>query len=76
VGKRADGITKFKEINGFQRVDVPRYFIPLTSLGWVAFQLGLHHGLVAHLPEPVAEKLRELRASWYRRRFPTVKETA
>jgi hypothetical protein len=76
VGKHADGITKFKEINGFQRVDVPRYFIPLTSLGWVAFRLGLHHGLVAHLPEPVAEKLRELRASWYRRRFSTVKETA
>jgi hypothetical protein len=36
----------------------------------------LHHRLVDHLPEPVAEKLRELRASWHRRRFQSVKGSA
>ena len=54
--KRPDGISKFKEVNGFQRVDLPRYYVPLTRLGSVAFRLGLHHGLVDHFPEPVVAK--------------------
>jgi hypothetical protein len=63
--KRPDGLTHFKEINGFQRVDVPRYYVPLTRLGWVAFRLGLHHRLADRLPESVGAKLRELRRAWY-----------
>jgi hypothetical protein len=73
--KQADGILKFKQVNGFQRVDLPRYYVPMTPLGWVAFRLGLHRPLVDHLPESVAGKLRQLRNSWYGRRFQTVKES-
>lgn len=74
--KQADGIMKFKQVNGFQRVDLPRYYVPMTPFGRVAFRLGMHRRLVDHLPESVAGKLRQLRNSWYDRRFQTVKESA
>jgi hypothetical protein len=72
--KQADGLTRFKEINGFHRVDVPRYYVPLTLLGRIAFRLGLHHRLVDHLPAPVAAKLRELRNAWYNRKLQSVED--
>ena len=67
--KLGDSLSHFKEVNGFQRMDLPRYYIPLTRLGRVAFQLGLHHRFVDHLPESVAAKLRDFRKAWYDRRF-------
>src|ERR1051326_8022942 len=36
--KAADGLSQFKEVNGFRRVDVPRYYVPLTPLGSVALR--------------------------------------
>ena len=44
--KKPDSLTNFKEVNGFQRIDVPRYYIPLTTVGWLALRLRLHHKLV------------------------------
>jgi hypothetical protein len=67
--KPRDGITKFKEVNGFQRVDLPRYYVPLTALGWAAFRLGLHHRWVEHLPEAIYTRLHELRNAWYSRKL-------
>jgi len=72
--KQRSGLSDFKERNGFQRIDLPRYYVPLTRTGRVALQLGLNHRLVNHLPEPLASRLRELRKAWYRRRFHTVTE--
>lgn len=74
--KPTDGIQKFKQVNGFQRVDLPRYYVPLTPFGKIAFGLGLHRPLSDHLPQSMAEKLRELRNSWYARKFQTAKESA
>ena len=74
--KQADGIMRFKHVNGFQRVDLPRYYVPLTSLGALAFRLGLHHRLAERIPESIAEKLRNLRNSWYLRKFHVAKESA
>jgi hypothetical protein len=74
--KQSDGIMKFKQVNGFQRVDLPRYYVAITPFGWLGLRLGLHHRLVEHLPAPVAEKLRQLRTSWYDRRLQHVKEPA
>ena len=69
--KKPDSLTNFKEVNGFQRIDVPRYYIPLTTVGWLALRLRLHHKLVDRLPEPLTAKLREIRRAWYVRRFPS-----
>jgi hypothetical protein len=65
--KQTSSLSDFKERNGFERVDLPRYYIPLTILGELAFRLGLHHRLVDRLPEPFVTKARELRDAWYSR---------
>jgi hypothetical protein len=65
-------LSNFKEINGFKRVDLPRYYIPLTALGWAAFRLGLHKKFADRIPESVLTKLRELRNAWYRRKQQSV----
>jgi len=72
--KQRDSLSDFKERNGFKRIDLPRYYVPLTRVGWAAFRLGLHHRLVDHLPVPVVAKLREFRNAWYNRKFPSVTE--
>jgi len=63
--KQRDSLSDFKERNGFRRVDVPRYYVPLTRMGYLAFRLGMHHKLIERLPEPLIEKLRNYRADWY-----------
>jgi hypothetical protein len=72
--KKRDSLSDFKERNGFQQVDVPRYYVPLTRIGWVALRLGLHHRFVNYLPEPLCAKLRDIRKVWYDLKFEAVKE--
>jgi hypothetical protein len=67
--KQKSGLSDFKERNAFVRVDVPRYYVPLTVQGGLAFRLGLHHKFVDHLPESIAAKLRAYREAWYNRRL-------
>jgi hypothetical protein len=68
--KEQDGLRDFKERNGFQRVDTPQYYVPLTALGSAAFRSGFHHRVAERVPETVACKLRDLRTFWYKRRYP------
>lgn len=63
--KRSDSLSDFKERNGFQRVNIPRYYVPLTTMGTVAFRLGWHHRLIDRLPEPAIARLRAVRARLY-----------
>lgn len=72
--KQRSSLSDFKERNGFQRIEVPRYYVPLTPIGAFALRLGLQHKLASRLPEPITAKLRELRDGWYSRKFPSVKE--
>lgn len=72
--KQQDSLSDFKERNGFRRIDLPRYYVPLTVLGKTAFRLGLHHRVVDYFPEALAAKLRNLRNSWYGRKFQTLAE--
>jgi hypothetical protein len=74
--KSMDGIMKFKKVNGFQKFDLPRYYVPMTALGRVAFQLGLHHRFVDRLPENLVSRVREFRNSWYNRRMQASKESS
>jgi hypothetical protein len=73
--KVGDSLSHFKEVNGFQRVDVPRYYVPLTLLGRIALRLELHRPLADRIPESVAGKLRDLRKAWYERRFQAQTES-
>lgn len=63
--KQSDQLSDFKESNGFQRIDVPRYYVPLTSAGSAAFRLGLHHKLIDLIPESIMAKLRDYRRAYY-----------
>lgn len=72
--KQRSTLSDFKERSGFERVDVPRYYVPLTPLGSIALRAGLHHRLTNRIPEPITAKLRELRENWYSRRFSSAKE--
>jgi hypothetical protein len=60
--KQRDRLSDFKEHNGFQRVDLPRYYVPLTPIGAIALRLGLHHQrLIDHIPDSWQAKLRAIR---------------
>ncbi len=74
--KMRDSLADFKERNGFKRIEVPRYYIPLTPLGQAALRFGLHHRLVEYIPESVAAKLRKLRETWYTRKFQAATEAS
>jgi hypothetical protein len=63
-----DSLSDFKARNGFRRIDVPRYYVPLTIVGRVALRIGLQHGLRERLPEPLVVALRRVRSKWYERR--------
>jgi hypothetical protein len=72
--KQRSTLADFKERNGFQKVDVPRYYVPLTRTGDLAIRLGLHKKIADHFPEPVLAKLRGLRSAWYKRKYQSVTE--
>jgi hypothetical protein len=68
--KQTDSLAEFKRSNGFQKVEVPRYYVPLTAAGRVALRFGLQHGIADWIPEPVAATYRRVRSFWYEKRFP------
>jgi hypothetical protein len=68
--KERSGLSDFKERNGFERILLPRYYVPLTAVGRAALRLGLHHRASHYVPEAIAAKLRDARYEWYKRRFP------
>lgn len=74
--KGSDSIAHFKEINGFKQIDLPRYYVPLTPLGKMALRYGFHRRLMDQLPEGVAEKLRQIRNSWYNRKLHSEAEAS
>jgi hypothetical protein len=59
-------LTEFKRRNGFEEVRLPRYFVPLTTRGWIAIRLRLHSRLRDRLPAPVISVLLRIR-SWFHR---------
>jgi hypothetical protein len=71
----SSSLTEFKRRNGFEKVLVPRYYIPLTLKGKVALGLGLHRRLVERIPKPVVSRLLKIRSYWYERKLSTAKES-
>lgn len=60
-----DSLSEFKRRCGFERIRVPRYYVPLTTKGRLGLQVGAHRGWRAMLPDRVKAPLKRLRASWY-----------
>jgi hypothetical protein len=68
--KQEDGLADFKRHNGFQKIELPRYYVPLTVIGRIALRFGLHHKAAESIPEPLAATYRKMRRLWNARRFP------
>ena len=60
-----DSLGDFKRSNGFQKFDLPRYFVPLTNKGKLALKLGVHRGWKKALPKEIKKALKKLRRGWY-----------
>ena len=63
--KQRDSLTDFKANNGFQRIEIPRYYVPLTTRGRIALRLGLQHRIADRVPEPLLAAFRHARCRWY-----------
>ena len=72
--KERDSLMDFKDHNAFRRINLPRYYIPLTCRGRIALSMGLHKGLASHIPDPILARLRALRKAWYSRTIQTATE--
>jgi hypothetical protein len=66
--KPEDSLATFKRRCGFQKVEVPRYYVPLTLKGKLALRLGLHHSIKDLIPESVTATYHRARSFWYARK--------
>lgn len=73
--KQQDSLADFKRHNGFQKVDLPRYYVPLTLAGRLALRLNLQHGMSERMPEVIASAYRRVRSFWYTKRFRGLQST-
>jgi hypothetical protein len=62
-------LTEFKRRNGFEKVLLPRYYVPQTFKGKVVLSLGLHRGLAQSIPKPLLMQLLKMRSLWHARRL-------
>jgi hypothetical protein len=70
------GLTEFKRRNGFEKQSVPRYYLPLTTRGRVGLRLGAHRQLGQILPKTLVSRLKQLRSSFYARRYGATPDNA
>jgi hypothetical protein len=63
-GKKVNSsLTDFKRRHGFERVDIPRYLVPLTPIGRVAVRFGLYRSLNEIVPERALRIFATVRAT-------------
>lgn len=60
-----DALGDFKRNNGFQKVDLPRYYVPLTLKGRLALGCRLHRGWREMIPPVLKKVLKKIRSRWY-----------
>jgi hypothetical protein len=63
--KGTDSVSDFKRHNGFKRIDLPQYYVPLTVKGRIALILGLHREISEILPQRLLSYLLKVRSKWY-----------
>jgi hypothetical protein len=65
--KQRDTLSDFKARNGFRQVAVPRYYVPITQRGALAYRLGLHRRVTDYLPPRWLDYARTVRRAWHAR---------
>jgi hypothetical protein len=69
-GTGGGGLAEFKIHNGFQKVLVPRYFVPLTFRGRISLSLNLNHGIRQMIPKKLLKILMDMRKKRHAKRIP------
>jgi hypothetical protein len=67
--KKRDALSDFKYHNRFMKIDIPRYYVPLTKKGDIAIMLKLHRDISQIFPEDVIIIMKNIRRKWYERRI-------
>jgi len=62
--KEDSSLTRFKRENGFVRIDLPCYYVPLTMKGRLALAAGLHKNVKDRLPQWLTKQLLAARDKW------------
>jgi hypothetical protein len=61
----SDGsLADFKRHNGFEEMQLPRYYVPMTRRGQLAIAAGLHSGWKELLPVSLKNRLKSFRSRW------------
>jgi Acetyltransferase (GNAT) domain len=60
---------EFKKHHAFERYEIPRYFVPLSTKGKVALSLRLHRKVTDRLPGKWQDYLAEQRGLYYARKY-------
>lgn len=63
--KDDSSLTRFKRENGFSRMDLPRYYVPLTWKGKLCLALGLHRDPRAMVPQWLRSRFVGMRDRFY-----------
>jgi hypothetical protein len=63
--KDQSSLIDFKRHNGFEKIDIPTYYVPLTIKGRVALRFGLHKGMRMLIPDSIRTPMLKLREKWY-----------
>lgn len=58
-------LADFQRQNGFEKIDLPRYYVPLNWRGKLALKYGLHRGWKEMLPGHLRQSLKRIKANWY-----------
>lgn len=64
--KNQSSLAEFKRRNGFEQIDFPRYYIPLTAEGKIFVRLRLYKGIDGLLPEPILQAFLNCRTWCYK----------
>lgn len=59
------GLGEFKVHNGFERFDLPRYYVPITTKGRIGIRMKIHNGIKGILSDKTKSKLKEIRKKYY-----------
>ena len=69
------GLGVFRRKFGFERHECPRYFVPLTRLGSMMLSSGFHKRLKERLPQPLVDRLVDVRKNVYQMRYGEIEGT-
>lgn len=60
--KDESSLIKFKENNGFKKIELPRYYVPITAKGNIALKVGIHKGYMNLIPSSLTKTLISIRS--------------